>query len=104
MDGDAGPSSVDSANAINQCLARHVLEQIAFRSRLNGSVNVFVAIERREHDNPRVLILGTDLLDNTNAIELGHAQIEHRYIGPMLPPKIDRFTSVTGFSDHLHVC
>ena len=76
MHGKTGLPSVDTANRINQCLARHVLKQIAFRSRLNGSVNVFVAIEGREYDNPRVLIVSTNLFDNADTIELGHAQIE----------------------------
>src|SRR6266446_2127221 len=104
MHGKAGLPCVHTANAINQCLARHVLEQITLRPRLNCSVNIFVAIERREHDNPRVLILSTNLFDNANTIELGHAQVEQRHVGPMLFPKIDRFTSVTGFSDDHHVC
>src|SRR6266550_2193724 len=91
MHGKTGLPSVDTANGINQCLARHVLKQIAFRPRLNGSVNVFVAIEGREYDNPRVLIVSTNLFDNPDTIELGHAQI-------------DCFTSVTGFSDDYHVC
>ena len=71
MHGNAGFPSVHTANAINHCLARHVLEQIAFRPRLNGSVNIFVVIERREHDDPSVLIVSRNLLDNTDAIELG---------------------------------
>jgi hypothetical protein len=70
---------------------------------MNGAVDILVTIERRQHDNPRVLIVSPNLFDYADSIELRHAQIEQRHLGPMLFPKIDRFTSVTGLSDNHHV-
>src|SRR5437660_12659227 len=95
MHGNASFPSVHQANVITQRLARNVLEQIALRSRLNGAVDIFVTIERRQHDNPRVLIVSPNLFDYASSIELRHAQIEHRHLRSMPLPKLDRFTSVT---------
>src|SRR6476659_8703053 len=103
MHGNASFPSVLAANGINQRLARNVLEQIALRSRLNRAVNIFVTIERRQHDNPRVLIVSPNLFDYAASIELRHAQIEQRHVGPMPFPKIDRFSSVTSLSNNHHV-
>src|SRR5207237_9544604 len=100
MHGNASFPSVHAANGINQRGARNVLEQITLRSRLNSAVDIFVTIERRQHDNPRVLILSPNLFDYADSIELRHAQIEQCHLGPMPLPTLDRFTSVTGFSHH----
>src|SRR5437660_12220342 len=95
MHGNASFPSLHAANGIDQRLARNVLEQIALRSRLNRAVDIFVTIERRQHDNPRVLIVSPNLFDYAYSIELRHAQIEHRHLRSMPLPKLDRFTSVT---------
>src|SRR5438552_469790 len=43
----AGLARMYPANAIHQCFARCVLEQVTFRAGLNGTVDIFVPIERR---------------------------------------------------------
>src|SRR2546421_2969454 len=76
MHGNTSFARVHSADAIHQRFARHVLEQIAFRTRLNRTKNIFVAVECCQHDNSRVLIAAPNLFDCADAIELGHSQVE----------------------------
>jgi hypothetical protein len=47
MNRDARLPGVHSADAIHQRFTRHVFEKITFRASLNGTVNIFVAVERR---------------------------------------------------------
>ena len=47
MNRHAGFTGVDPANTIHQCLARRVLEQVTFRTGLNGAVDILVAIKCR---------------------------------------------------------
>jgi hypothetical protein len=71
---------------------------------LNGAVDIFIAVERRQHNDSRFLVVTTDFLKRANAIELGHAQIEQRHIGSMLFPKTDGFASIGRLADDGHVC
>ena len=74
--GHASFAGVHTTDAIHQCLARCVLEKVAFRSGLNGTIDIFIAVECCQYDDARVLIAGADFFDCTDAIELRHSQIE----------------------------
>ena len=56
---------------------------------------------------PALGILGADLPDRLHALQLGHAQVHERDVGPQAPPQGDRLFAVAGFADHhgvlLHV-
>jgi len=62
------------------------------------------AVERCQHDDPRILIVATNFLERANAIQLRHAQVEQRHIGMMLLPKIDCFAAIACLADYDHVC
>ena len=104
MQRHTGFAGVHPANAIHQRFARCILEQVPFRAGLNGAVDIFVPIERRQDNDSRFVIAAPDFLERANAIELGHAQIEQRHIGSMLFPKIDCFASIGRLADDGHVC
>src|SRR5439155_19403019 len=70
MHGNTCFAGVHPADAIHQRLTRRVLEKIAFRAGLNGAVDIFIAVERCEYDDARVLIAGADFFDCADAIEL----------------------------------
>src|SRR5260370_2939110 len=99
MHGNASFPSVHAANGINQRLARNVLEQISLRSRLNGAVDIFVTIERGQHDNPRVIIVSPNLFDYSDSIELRHAQTQQRDLQPLPLPNSSSSPST---SSHHH--
>ena len=103
MHRNTGLPRVHPADAVHQCLARHVLKQVTFPAGLNGAVDIFIAVKCCEHDDARALIVGADFLDRTDAIELRHSQIKQRHVGTMQFPKIDCFAAVPRFSDHGHV-
>ncbi len=88
-----------AANAVHQCFAGNVFEEIAFRPGLYGAIDVFVTIEGCKDDDPSFVVVGADFLDRVYPIDLGHPQIEQRHIRSMLPPKVNRFTAVAGFAD-----
>ena len=104
MNRHTGLAAVYSTNAIHKRLARCVLEKITFRSRLNGAVNIFVAVERREDNDSRFLIAAANFFKCAHAIQLRHPQIKQCYVRMMLFPKIDGFASIGRFADDGHVC
>src|SRR5436309_10203871 len=73
MHRNTGFAGVYAADAIHQPFTRNVLEQITFRSRLDRAVDIFITVERCQHDNPRVLIVVADFFDRTDTIELWHS-------------------------------
>ncbi len=44
--GNTGFAGVHSGDAVRQCLAGRILEEVAFLASLNGAVNIFIAVER----------------------------------------------------------
>jgi hypothetical protein len=70
---------------------------------LDGTVDIFVAVKSREHNYPGIPAFSPDLLDYSDAIKLGHSQIEQGDIRTVFFPEIYSFASVTGFSDNGHV-
>ena len=104
MHGNTRFARVHPTDAIHQRLARHIFEQITFRAGLNGAVDIFITVERCQHNDPRFLIAATDFLKRANAIELRHTEIEQRHIGTMLLPKNNCFAPIARLADDGHVC
>ena len=104
MHGNTSLAGVHSADAIHQGFARNVFEQIAFRARLNGTVNIFIAVECGEHNDTRVLIAGANLSDRANSVEFRHSQIQEYHIWVMLLPKLHCFAAVGCLGEDGHVC
>src|SRR4029450_1748262 len=65
--------------------------------------DVFVAIGRREDNNPRFGVNRANGVNRVHAVEPGHPQIHECNIRVIPFPKLDGLLSVAGFGHDIHV-
>ena len=93
------------ANGSDKILAGHSFEQIRPGACLQRAVDVFVAVVRGEHDEPRLRRLHADALDHVHAAHPRQPQVDQGDIGLVLAKLRDGLYAVGGFAHHLQaVC
>ena len=71
-----------------------------FGPRLQRAINIFVSIERRQHDDPGSRKFLADACDSLHAVHLRQSQIHQRHIRLMLAELLHRFLSIRSFRNH----
>ena len=82
---------------------QHVLGQVRLHARRQSAPDIFVASISGERDHPRIWGLGPDHDRGLHSAHSGHAQIEQRHVGLMLPEHLHCLMPVGGFGDHGHI-
>ena len=94
-------AACDDADRVEQLLGRRVLEHEAAGTGAQRVEHVLVQAERREHQHPHVVAQRRDdAARGLDAVELGHADVEHGDVRLAGPRGIDGLQAVSRLRDH----
>ena len=103
LGGDVATAGVDEADGIEQLGPECALQQVGGGPGLDGPRRLHIALIGGEHDDPRIAGLGADRFDRLEAAHARHLKIHKGDVGPQIRERRDRFGTVAGFADNLHV-
>ena len=92
-------TGVNGADGRGEFVFGRVFEQIGFRARLHGAIDVFVRVKRGEHDDARVGKFFADGHGGFHAAETGQAQVHQHDVGFLLAIQFQRFAAIAGLAD-----
>src|SRR5699024_3286613 len=94
----------DHAHGGDEVLGGGVLEEESAGTGAQGGEDVFVGVEGREHDDPRV-VAGhrEDRAGGVEAVEARHPNVHEDDVGGGAADEVDDGRSVLGAADDLHV-
>src|SRR5215469_16336390 len=101
--GDVILAAVDDTDAVNQIFEASVLQEVSASAGAQGTVNILIAFERSEDDDPRIAEAFTDRFDGLDAIHLRHTKINESDVRNMTREQIQRLLSGGGLANHGHI-
>ena len=100
---EEGVPACDDAYRVDELSGTHVLQEEPTRSGSDGSVDVFVKVERCQHEDTRAAAGGDDLLRGLDPIEVRHSNVEEDHIRFEFLDESYGSRAVFGFADDLQV-
>src|SRR5260370_42072333 len=96
-------AGMDSPNRVQEFSMHVPLQYVTPRTRFKSAQHLDVACIRRQDDDSGIGEFASNADDGLDSVQGGHLEIHHRYIRPMQPELFDRYLSITGLRDQLHV-
>lgn len=91
-------------DGLDEPLRRRVLQEKACGTRLQGPVDVFVRVERREDDDAWWGGCSHQFPGGAQSVQDGHADVHQHHVDVGISGgKLECFASVSSFTDHLEV-
>ena len=90
---------MNRADGGGEFVFRRVFQQEGFRTRLHGAIDVFVRVERGQHDDAGFGKIFADRHRRLDATHAGQAQIHQHHVRFFLAIQIQRFTAIAGLRD-----
>src|SRR5688572_325964 len=94
---------MDRPDGVEQIRMERVLEQVTLSAGLESAENMYIALVRRQHDDPCVRKLRSNGDERVEAIHLRHLNIHQRHVRMVRTESLDRFATVGGLCYHRHI-